>query len=376
MKKFWNQNGDSIIFVFELLLFWRFFLFIPQLLGQNLIEEHPGYIGPIPWANLDGIHYLSIAQNGYLTYEQAFFPLFPLLIRLVSNFLNYNYILSSIFIVHISLFITLVLFYKLVKLDYSDAIAKWSIVFLLFFPTSFFLGSIYSESLFLMLILGSFYAARKKNWILSGILGALASATRFVGIFMLPILINEWLLQKDIHTHKKGLNQERDMIIGLLLIPVGLFSYMLYLLKTYGDSLLFIHSQPAFGAGRSGGGIILLPQIFYRYFEIFIHVPFSNYDYWIALLEIVVFLLVLFFLYRSYTSGMRKSYVYFSAFSILVPTLSGTLSSTPRYSLASFALFIFFATISKPSLRYLILAIGIILEGILSTLFFRGYFVS
>ena len=37
------------------------------------------------WANFDGEHYLAIAINGYKPLEQAFFPIYPMLISFFSK---------------------------------------------------------------------------------------------------------------------------------------------------------------------------------------------------------------------------------------------------------------------------------------------------
>src|SRR5438552_70877 len=106
-------KNTNVFFLITLMIVWRIFLIIPQIIGQFILREHPGYIGPSMWANLDGVHYLSIAGNGYHTYEQAFFPLFPLLIYLLSFVTHLPILLSAFLIVNLSLFFALYFLYKL-----------------------------------------------------------------------------------------------------------------------------------------------------------------------------------------------------------------------------------------------------------------------
>lgn len=377
MRVFWKANKDIIFFVTGLFTLWRIFLFIPQVLGYFFVDERLRFMGPTPWANFDGVHYLHIAESGYGLYEQAFFPLFPLLIRILGTLLGGNYLLASIFIVHVSCLLGLFLLYKLVKLDFSERVAQWTIVFMLFFPTSFFLVSVYTESLFLALTLGTIYMARKSKWLTAGILGAFATLTRLVGIFLLPALLFEYVLQSKVkNISLLPLRVFSRKALGIFLTPLGLVSYIYFLTITTSDSLAFVHAQPAFGAGRSRGDVILLPQVLYRYFRIFTTVSLSSYSYWIALLEILIFFISVASLYLAYKSGVRRSYIIFSFFSIFIPTLSGTLSSLPRYALSGIAMFIFFATIKSNFFRLTILLIGMMLETILAMLFLRGYFVS
>ena len=370
MKKFLDSNNLPIIlFIF---LAWRIFLFMSQALSESLSIIHKAYIGPVPIANFDGIHYLSIAKIGYQQYEQVFFRFFPFSINIISSIFKINYLESGIFISHLFVILSLYFLWKLVNLDFNKKIANVTLLFFLFFPTSFFLGNIYSESLFLFFVFSSFYFARKKNFIVSSIMGAFASATRVVGIFMFPALLFEALLYN--RQMNKNINKINPAIY-ILIVPVGILVYMYYLLKKYSDPLIFVHSQAVF-TGRTGGQIILLPQVIWRYIKIFLTVPFSNYDYWISLLEFFSFAFIILILYLSYKSGIRKSYIIFSSLAIIFPTLSGTFQSIPRYLIASFVVFIFFSKIKNKVIKYSLLAVGCVLEGLLAALFYRGYFVG
>jgi Gpi18-like mannosyltransferase len=375
MKKFFKQNKQQAVFILGLIIVWRVFLFLPYFLGQLFLPQRTGYIGPTVWANFDGVHYLSIAQNGYFQYEQAFFPLFPMLIKYFAFVTGGNYVIAGIFIVHIALFIWLFLLYKLFQLDFTDGVVQWTLIFYIFFPSGFFFGSVYTETLFLCLTVGAFYAARKENWLLAGVLTGLASATKLIGIFLLPALLYEFY-----YTYKKqtfSLRHLRNLLgLGVLSIS-GLCSYMTYLWYAYKDPLFFIHAQPAFGANRTGGTIILLPQVLYRYIKIFMTVSFSNYDTWIALLEfigLVVFLVLI--CYGIYQRKIHLSYFIFAILAIIGPTLTGSLSSMPRYTLVVFPVFILFGLLKNKSIKVMLLLVFILLLTILTVYFTRGYFIA
>lgn len=376
MKRLWEANKKLLIYSIAIVAIWRIYLFIVGVLGKLLLTERGAFAGPIPWANFDGIHYLLIAERGYGLHQHAFFPLFPALIRLFAPIFEGNYVISALLLVHISLIVALILLWKLVEIDFGKRVSRWSIAFLLLFPTSFFLGSIYTESLFLMLVLGSFYYARKGKWWISGLLGAFASATRMVGIFLLPALLAESYIQKMKGRRlKSGLANEFKKVVGILLVPFGIVSYIIYLNITVGDPLAFIHSQPAFGANRSGDEIIFLPQVTFRYMKIFLTVPLTNYDYWIAFLEGISFFAVLVALIIN-IKRIRLSYTVFSLLAILIPTFTGTLSSMPRYVLAVFPIVILLSLISNNSIKILLLVVSNIFLIILTMLFTRGHFIS
>lgn len=331
-------------FIALIFIIWRLNLELLTWIAKEFVPLKPGFLGSVPWSNFDGGHYLLIAQNGYGEFEQAFFPLYPLLIRFVAKLLGENYIFAGIFISNLAILLALILFWKLlVKIKARESTIKWALVFFLFFPTSYYFASIYSESVFLLLVLLSLLLLEKKQKLLYVLSASLASATRLVGLF--------------------------------LLVPIGLFGYMYYLLRTTGDALLFIHAQPEFGANRSGGEIILLPQVLWRYLKIFTTVSVQTYDFWIALLEVIFFIGALILLWIAWKRGLPRFWIFFSTASILGPTLTGSLSSMPRYILVAFPIFIVLAQFNR-RIKLLLYTIFYILHSIFLILFAQGYWIS
>ncbi len=368
MKKFIQGNKD-VLTVLLIIFFWRVYFIITQS-NAFRIAEREGYLGFLRIANFDGKYYLNIAQYGYQGLDQAFFPFFPLAIRTLI-FVGLEPISAAIIIVSFSLFLFLYFLAKLIQIDYPGNTYIWVLLFFLSFPTSFFLGNIYTESLFLFLTILSFYSVRKKKIFLGGVIGGFAAGTRIVGIFLIPALAYEIYEQQ-----KKQKKKSIKAYVPLLFIPVGLFSYMGYLWYRYSDALLFVHQQPSFGAGRSGGEIILLPQVIYRYFKIFISVPHNELLFIISLMEFLTFFIGMIILFLCYKSNMRKSYLIFSFSVLLFPTLSGTLSSLPRYALCAFAIFIYLGLLRSKIFKILLIISGLIVESIFAILFFQGYFVA
>lgn len=322
------------------------------------------------WTNFDGVHYLTIARQGYLQFQQAFFPFYPFLIRFLTRFLK-NYLFSGLLISHLSLLVALFLFYKLIRLDFDQKIAKRSLLYLLFFPTAFYFGSFYTESLFLMFILASFYAARKKRWLLAGLSGGLASATRFIGLFLFPALVVEWWQER-----KKAKKGKLADLLPLSFIILGLLAYMWYLKRTIGDPLYFIHVQPLFGAERTGGKVILLYQVFWRYLKMILttQADVLYFSVWLELITSLLFLILLVFSYFHF----HFSYFIFMLLAYLTPTFSGTYSSMPRYVLVLFPGFILLALWAEKHrwLKVLYPIFAIILAIVSVILFTRGYWVA
>jgi Gpi18-like mannosyltransferase len=368
------------------LIFAAFFLL--TLLTLILTPRFVSYLGFFPYrdhastyglppflnslANFDGVHYLLITNQGYSQYEQSFFPLYPILIKSLSVLLFHNYFLSAILISNLALILAVLIFFRYLRLiNFSSPF--WFIVFLLFFPTSFYFSAAYTESLFLLLFIASLYSLQRRHYFLAFILAALCSATRVIGVFLfLPFLI----------TFLSSSHRRPGPLLALLGPITGLSAYSLYLYLAYGDPLYYFHALPAFGTGRSAS-IILLPQVIYRYLKIFVLAA-PNFQYFIAVLEFVLFCLAFFSLiYLLYRFWQTRSADYpflgiylFSAASLILPTLTGTLNSIPRYLLLVPSLFLFLASIRNRSLKIVILLLFIVLRTILFAYFIQGYFIA
>lgn len=139
-----------------ILLFSQSFPYASRFLTPSLL---PQWIWG--FANFDGVHYLSIALNGYeAKYIQAFFPLFPLIIRWFSQFVNDEHVITSGFLItFLFYYVFLILFDKLLQLDYEREIRLRIISWVFVFPTAFYFVSLYTESFFLMLVIGSFFCS-------------------------------------------------------------------------------------------------------------------------------------------------------------------------------------------------------------------------
>ncbi len=389
-----------------LFLLWRIALLIPLLASQS-IEYRQGYpyTSPLyflenknsvishflisPWANFDGVYYLQIAAGGY-TINAGFFPLLPLSIHLATiifgNVLPFDPIQYFTALLLVSFFFLLSLFilYKLLRLDYKNDIVIWTIILILVFPTSFFFASIYSESLFLLLSLSSFYFARKKRWFLSSFCVALLTATRIVGVAIIPVLIYEFIksdpsslkLRRARKILLKNVWQFLARISPLFASPMGLLIYMWFNLQKWGSAFYFIAAQGNFQNNRTVDSIVFIPQTIFRYFKILTTVSLNQFEWWIALLEISVFVFIVVMLYIAYKKRVRLSYIVFSILALFIPASTGTFSGLPRYSLALFPIFIALALVKNKFLKISYSLISATLLFLLFMLFARGYYIA
>ena len=360
-------------FKIALLVFviWRVLITIVMAIAPLLLPYRPSFANPEQissfsyphWiaasANFDGLHYLNIAKEGYekIKLSQAFFPLYPVLIKLLSS-LGFSLFFSGMFISNIALILFLMLILRL--------FSRYTILALLLFPTSFFLTFIYTESLFLLLVIATLYATNKEKWFWAVTLAMLASATRIVGVFLVPlILIEMWRMNKN-----------WKHLLFACFGSLGLLSYMLYLQLQFHDALLFAHVQSAFGAGRDTK-FTLYPQVVFRYLKILISARPIDWKYFTYVQELLTGIIGLITLALS-SRKANVSLVFFSLLAFLFPPLSGNFSSMGRYTLVCLPIFIYLGQKleRKEKLAWVWLGISTVLLFINLILFTQGYWVA
>lgn len=387
MSKYINLKSP-IFTILLIFLIWRVILVIISLFATNFVPlgYKDRFLGGGPknfavaphffsWANFDGEHYLSIAIFGYKNLEQAFFPIYPMLISFLARPDPYNLlpslinsVLIGLLISNISFVLALIFLFELLRIDFSKKIAYLTIILMLIFPTSFYFGSVYNESLFLFLSVLSFCCARKNRWFAAGLLGAVASATRIFGILLLPVLLIEAWKQKV----------KFSQMFWIFLVPLGLGVYMWYLYTTLGDPFAFYSFQKLVGEQHQPG-ITTLPQVYFRYIKMLATTNMQNPIFQTIVLEFFVGLAFFILPIYGYLKKIRLSYLVFAMLAFLTPTIQGSFSSTPRYVIILFPSFLAAALwISNLStaIRVLLLSLSFVAFVIEAALFLRGYWIA
>lgn len=355
-----------------MLLTWRTLLFVVAYIAPKFIQPFGNkfpYVGLLidsklphflwSFGNFDGVHYLGITQHLYAyQYTQAFFPLYPIIIKFATYLTLGNYVLAGLIVSNLAFAAGLVVFYELIKKLHSENTAFWACLFMLSFPTSFYFGSIYTEGVFFLLIISSFYLLAENKLLAASVIGAFASSTRLIGVFLAPAFI-------------KG--RKFSQIAPLFIIPVGLLLYMSYLYFKFHNAFYFLTAQTIFGQERSTASIIILPQVFYRYIKILLTthglvLATASFELICTLFAIIILILA--------TKKAKREWLIFSWLAILVPTLTGTFTSMPRYILVAFPIFVYLALINNVYVKLIIVAVFLSLLAVTTALFTQGYWVA
>ena len=154
---------------------------------------------------------------------------------------------------------------------------------------------------------------------------------------------------------------------------------MVYLNKAFQDPLFFLHVQEEFGAGRSDR-FVLLPQVMYRYLKIFLTQHEWTWSYYAYAQELfvtsVVFCLLLYLTFKQWKKHIPE--LVFSWGVFIIPTLTGTLQSMPRYVLVVFPLFIVWNRLGrdKPWLYWVLCGVSAMFLLLNVVLFLQGKWVA
>ncbi len=190
------------------------------------------------WARWDGAWYAEIATGGYgerAPASTAFFPLYPMLVKF-GTVIGGGPAFWGVLVSLVSTLFALFFVYRIAEKLYDARAARAATLCLAFFPTAFFLNAVYTEALFLALTAGTLWAALvRRDFLVAGLLGALAAATRNVGVLLVVPLLFEWAR----HRRELGLRG----VLGVALVPAGLAAYAAYLWGRFGDPLVFARQQ-------------------------------------------------------------------------------------------------------------------------------------
>jgi hypothetical protein len=368
----WLRGTDAQLIGLTLLS--KALLFAWGLVIGALAQGRPIDIGQVlaVWNRWDAPHYLDLAIWGYMavdpgvspTFGQTgdmdlmivFYPLFPAAIALVR--VAVPDLVAPILVSSVALAAAALLLYRVVAAELGEAVGKRAVVFLLIFPTAYFLHIGYTESLFLALALGAFLAARRGRWGSAGLAGGLAALTRINGLLLIPALAadawSEWRTDR----------RWRAPWAWIGLVAVGFGGYLLLNQVVYGDPFAFLaiqrdHWSKSLAWPWEGiGGVVS-------------RLSGDNLED-VAILGVAEMAAIVLGLVGTAVAirRFRPSWAVWMGANWLLFVSTAFVLSVPRYALVMFPLFAWFALLAER--RWVGVAIGAVSVGLL--LWFSGRF--
>ena len=199
------------------------------------------------FAAWDSGWYFDIARRGYYFNPDgqssiAFFPLYPLLMRLVAS--PFGASDRAIWIAGITISIAafvaaLVALHRFTErmLGGDREAARRTVLYVAVFPFSFFFTRVYTESLFLLLTILAIASAYDGRWWRAGMAGALTALTRPNGILIAVPLLCFALAGRP---SAQALGRR---LVAVMLVPLGLGLYCFYVYTLTGSPLAWLEAQ-------------------------------------------------------------------------------------------------------------------------------------
>ncbi|OGY81488.1 MAG: hypothetical protein A3F54_02560 [Candidatus Kerfeldbacteria bacterium RIFCSPHIGHO2_12_FULL_48_17] len=313
-------------------------------LGWNPLATH---------IRFDSFWFIHTARIGYFFNEEeqfsniTSFPLYPALIALSAPLLGGNFIISALIISLFFLFASTAVLYKYTQKFHPEIPPLRPVIFLLIFPTAFFLNAAYAESLFLFLSITVFYLARNKYFVRAGFIAGLAALTRPQGVVLLVPLIVEYVATFGAAGFKK------PQWLSFLLIPAAFFGFFLFHWQKFGSPWLFFRVHEWFGRHP---------------------VTLADGPFWTIIGVIIALfgLACMYFLLRRF----RLSYGLYMVGMLAMPLASRSFMSLSRFLLVIFPIYFVLATIRHVEARYMWILVSLVLLLVNITFFVQGYWAG
>lgn len=311
-----------------------------QLVADANKAEQPrprtatGYIFEV-LTSWDGRWYLEIVRSGYpraippnITYEQlearaAFFPLYPLLVRVADVVLPGGDTIAALFVNLLLSVVAVVLVGLLARQWFDVVVARRAMVLFAVFPGSFVMSFAYSEALLIVLAAACLLALSHDRWLLAGLAAALATAARPNGIALVAACAVAALIA--LRTRR-----EWTSLIAPLLAPVGFVAFQWFLLGHTGERAAWFRVQrEAWREGTSFGATAVSNT-----FSFLTH-PFASPTDALTAATIAALGVSIWAWYRCRLPGFATAYVVVVIALMLIPA---TVTARPRFLFTAFPL--------------------------------------
>ena len=226
----------------------RLFIYVVAWGMYRLSGGNEGLLASIKplWIHWDTRHYIGIAESGYTAVGDerlrlVFFPLYPLLMRLLSPLTGGDVFYAGLLISLVCSALSAGLLYDLAFVVYGRRTTKTACAYFLLSPLSVFLCCAYTEALFLCLTLGAFVLFRRGHPWWAALCGMLSALTRMPGVIVAGLFI-----LAAIGRYGKRCLRVRDVLacaLQVALVFSGLFAYWAINWLVTGDPLMYMTYQ-------------------------------------------------------------------------------------------------------------------------------------
>ena len=322
--------------------------------------------------------------NQSISLSYAFFPFYPLMIRIFSyplQIFGLNEIatatLAGVLVSALGALFGMLALYDLTKDSLGEEGALRASFYLIIFPTGFFLTQVYTEGLFVGLAFGCLAMLKQKHWLAAAILGACATMTRAVGVtLMIPMFITwfrtgDWL---DLDLEWRQIFHQgipRNPLIRALLAFLPLSAFIIWKFSYLGLAFDYIE------ANYFGRGFMQLGAMYFLWSDA-IQSVFDGANPQFVAYHLTEFLGLIIGIVTCLAAVKRHPEIAWFSIAVVVISLgSGPLQGIHRYILGAPAVFVTLAHWGRnPVFDRAWTILSILLMGLLSTLYAFNMWVA
>lgn len=258
----------------------------------------------------------------------AFFPAYSLAMRAVHAVVGGDMAAVGVLVTFLSGIAAVVVFHRWCRRFFDDAAAFTAIALLMAWPYAFYLfGAVYADAIFLASSVTAFYLLERDQPLAAGLVGAIASAARPVGIAVVVGLV-------AVQLHR-GARSRRDMLV--LISAGGFFGYLAYLTVEFDAPFAFATAEGAPGWDQRPG-----PHTWFKveFFERIAHFPDRGLYFTLGIIFQAMLTIGLLVVTARVWRRLGWGYALYVAMVLGMPLVgSKDLQGLGRYALAAFPSF-------------------------------------
>jgi hypothetical protein len=322
---------------------------------------------PVRW---DAGWYLAIVTDGYrFTSAEperqqniVFFPAYPILVRMVGRLLGGHlsgYVAAGTAISLSAFSGALVYLFLFTRRVLESDRAEAALWLLATYPFALFFGAVYTESLYLLAVVGAFYHYTRGEFGRAGLWGLIAGLTRINGAFLsfalallaLTAVLPAHIVSRD-REQTRAWNPDLAIpgrgiarpLVAAAMPGIGLLIYTSFVWKLTGDPLAWMSAHAAWGRTNAGLAALVSQQysiVTREGLSGYLSTP--GYDALNAIGALFALLAV-----WPVARRVGLAYGVFVGLNTLSPLASGGLLSAGRFSSVAFPAFVWLAAVIQP----------------------------
>lgn len=311
-----------------------------------------------------------------ISLSYAFFPFYPLMIRLLSlplSIFGLNPIatatLAGVLVSLIGTLAGMVALFEIARTELGDQGGLRAAFYLVIFPSSFFLAEVYTEGLFVGLAFSSLWLLRRGNRGWAVLLAVLAMFTRAVGVTLVVPLLMSWV--KDGEWLELDLDWRQLYFRGLpwkalgraLLVLSPVFAYLIWRVSYYGLAFSRVEEE------YFGRGLLSLGFTFISWQDA-VRSLFGSNSQAAAYYAVEITAIILGF--TACIRGLRRypDLAWFGLLVVFLSFTSGPAQGMHRYVLGAPPLFLFLAELGeRPAFDRIFTIASILVMGVMAIMF-------